>query len=255
MVTSGNDINGIQYLQPLTGDGYTLDYFNETFTYTKNFRSDGSMRSNFVDAVRPSVALFGYFKVISTTVDAEEISAEMNGGPHTSTGTSGDFFVANDKWADVMDLGITNAIGTTSRVRWEETHPNYSSAFTPTTTGQPIGTIKNLWRGVCGIKVNIDTNNDDRPDKVAIIGAVDTGGLTSGNTIPANTWVVTYKRLFLPSEIALKSIWRPYVAQICHPDAVENTIRIDGQTQADWISTDPNVQPYKYTTCKEVRQL
>jgi hypothetical protein len=51
--TSSNDKNGIRYVQPLSG--FRLNYSNETWTFTKNFRSDGSIRCDFRDRVRDSV--------------------------------------------------------------------------------------------------------------------------------------------------------------------------------------------------------
>jgi hypothetical protein len=65
--STGVDKNGIFYLQPLDSDGYQLPYSNETFTFTKNFRSDGSMRMDF--RVRNSVFLAGYFKVTGSDND------------------------------------------------------------------------------------------------------------------------------------------------------------------------------------------
>jgi hypothetical protein len=59
--TASNDKNGIRYVQPLSS--YRLTYSNETWTYTKNFRSDGSMRCDFKDRIRKSVYVAGYFKV------------------------------------------------------------------------------------------------------------------------------------------------------------------------------------------------
>jgi hypothetical protein len=259
MSTSGNDINGIQYFQPLTAEGYTISYFNDTYTYVKNFRTDGSMRSNFRGIVMPSHVVMGYFKVTgaSPLTDAEEVACQMNGGTHTGAVTDPDFdstSVPNAAWADQMDIGITNFLGTTSRVRFEKTHPTYSSAFPPTFEELPIGDVRGVWRGYAGYKINLDTNGDGRLDTIALIGCVDIDGLIGGTT-PANNWKITYKRLFLPSEIDLKAHWRPYVAMICHPEGVEYTVRIDQQVHADWISTDPAVQPYKYTTLKEVRQV
>jgi hypothetical protein len=116
--TSSNDKNGIRYVQPLSG--YRLSYSNETWTFTKNFRSDGSMRCDFRDRVRDSVYVGGYFKVKGP--DSEEVSAKLNGGPHTSSSPE-------NTYADTMDVGITNFLGTRSKVRWEKTHPNYSSGI------------------------------------------------------------------------------------------------------------------------------
>ena len=78
---------------------------------------------------------------------------------------------------------------------------------------------------------------------------VDVGGLDPTTMKPVNNWKITYKRVFTPSEIALKSIWTPYVATIGKPELVYTTIRIDQQSQREWKSTNP---PYKYVTCKEI---
>ena len=150
-----------------------------------------------------------------------------------------------------MDVGITNLSGTRSRVRWEKTHPNYSSGISPSSTSLPVGDVRNKWRGYCGLKINLDDNGDDEPDRVALVGMVDVGGLNSTTMKPVNNWKVTYLRYFIPSEIALKSIWTPYVATIDKPELAYQTIRIDEQSQSEWeSSTNP---PYRYITCKEVR--
>jgi hypothetical protein len=236
--TSSNDKNGTKYLQPLLG--YSLNYSNETWTFTKNFRSDGSMRCNFRDTIRNSVYIGGYFKVKGP--DSEEVSAKLNGGPHTSS-------IPENTYADTMDLGITNFAGTRSRVRWEKTHPNYSSSISPISTSLPVGDVRNKWRGYCGLKVNLDTNGDGKPDRVALVGMVDVGGLDSSTLKPVNNWKVTFLRYFNSSQIDLKSIWTPFVATIGKPELAYQTIRIDNQTQSEWESSNP---PYRYVTCKEV---
>jgi hypothetical protein len=78
---------------------------------------------------------------------------------------------------------------------------------------------------------------------------VDVGGLDPTTMKPRNNWRTTYKRIFKPSEIALKSIWTPYVATIGKSGLAQQTIRIDEQSQSEWLSSNP---PYKYVTCKEV---
>jgi hypothetical protein len=65
----------------------------------------------------------------------------------------------------------------------------------------------------------------------------------------SNSWKITYRRIFTPSEIALKSIWTPYVATIGKPELAYQTIRIDQQSQSEWLSSNP---PHKYVTCKQV---
>ena len=126
------------------------------------------MRCDFKDRTRDSVYVGGYFKVKGP--DSEEVSAKLNGGPHTSSSPE-------NTYADTMDIGIVNFLGTRSRVRWEKTHPNYSSGIPPTSHQLPVGDIRNNWRGFIGMKVNLDTDCDGNPDKVAIVGMVDTGGL------------------------------------------------------------------------------
>jgi hypothetical protein len=236
--TTSNDKNGIRYIQPFSG--FRLTYSNETWTFRKNFRSDGSMRCDFEDRIRNSVYVGGYFKVKGP--DSEEVSAKLNGGPHTSSSPE-------DTYADTMDLGITNFLGTKSRVRWEKTHPDYSSSITPSSSSLPIGDIRNKWRGFCGLKVNLDDNKDGKPDRVALYGFVDVGGLNPTTMKPVNNWRATYKRVFKPSEIALKSIWTPYVATIGKPELAQQSIRVDEQSQSEWLSSNP---PYKYVTCKQV---
>jgi hypothetical protein len=238
--TTSNDKNGIRYVQPLSSS-YRLTYSNETWTYTKDFRSDGSMRCYFRDRIRKSVYVGGYFKVKGP--DGEEVAARLNGGPHKSSSPE-------NTYADTMDIGITNLLGTKSRVRWEKTHPYYSSGINPTSSSLPIGDIRNKWRGFCGLKVNLDSDGDGKPDRIALIGMVDVGGLDTTTMKPRNNWKITYRRIFKPSEIALKSIWTPYVATIDKPELGEQTIRIDQQSQSEWLSSSN--PPYKYVTCKEV---
>jgi hypothetical protein len=236
--SSSNDKNGVRYVQPLSG--YRLRYSNETWTFTKNFRSDGSMRCDFKGGIRNSVYVGGYFKVKGP--DSEEITAKLNGGPHTSGSPE-------NTYADTMNIGITNFEGTESRVRWEKTHPNYSSSISPSSSSLPIGDVRSKWRGYCGLKVNLDANGDGKPDRVALVGMVDVGGLDPTTMKPRNNWKITYRRIFTPSEIALKSIWTPYVATIDKPGLAYQTIRIDEQSQSEWQSSSP---PYRYVTCKQV---
>src|SRR5919109_2104120 len=236
--TVSNDKNGVRYVQPISS--YRLTYSNETWTFTKDFRSDGSMRCDFEDRIRNSVYLGGYFKVKGP--DSEEVTAFLNGGPHTSSSPE-------NTYADAMVMGITNFLGTKSRIRWEKTHPNYSSGISPTSSYLPIGDVRNKWRGFCGLKVNLDDNGDGNPDRVALVGMVDVGGLDATTMKPRNSWKITYRRFFKPSEIALKSIWTPYVTTIGKSDLAQQTIRIDEQSQSEWLSSNP---PYKYVTCKQV---
>ena len=229
-------------MQPLLSDGFRLAYFNETWTFDKNFRIDGSMRCDFKDRIRNSVFLAGYFKVTGSDT-REEVSAKMNGGPHSDRVPT---------YADTMDLGIVNFAGTKSRIRWEKTHPKYSSSISPTSHQLSIGDIRNKWVGFAGLKVNLDTDGDGEPDKVAILGMVDVGGLTEEEGKAANHWKITFQHIFTPSEIDLKSIFTPYVATIGKPELAEHTIRIDQQCHSAWMSSNP---PYKFVTCKEVAAI
>jgi len=234
------DKNGIAYLQPLLSDGYKLTYSNETWTFRKNFRTDGSQRCDFEGNPKDSAFIAGYFKPEGSD-DGEEVAAKLNGGPHSSS---------NPSYADVIDMGITNFLGTKSRVRWEKDHPQYSSNVATGPGSQlPIGDVRNKWLGYCGFKVNLDTNNDGKPDSVAVIGMVDVGGLDA-NGKPKNQWKVTYKRIFKGTEIPLKSIYTCYMNTIGKSDQCQQTIRIDQQPYAKWTSADP---PYKFVTCKEVK--
>jgi hypothetical protein len=236
--SSSYDRNGIRYVQPVSS--YRLRYSNETWSFTKNFRSDGSMRCDFKDRIRRSVYVGGYFRVRGP--DNEEVAARLNGGPHTSRSP-------DNTYADTMDIGIVNFLGTRSRVRWEETHPKYSSGIKPSSSQLPVGDVRNKWRGYCGLKINLDSDGDGKPDRVALIGMVDTGGLDKEAMKPQNNWRITYRRIFRSSEIDLKSIWRPYVDTIGKSELAQQSIRIDEQRQSDWLGSNP---PYRYVTCKEV---
>ncbi len=236
--TVSNDKNGIRYIQPFSS--FRVAYSNETWTFTKNFRSDGSMRCDFKGGIRNSVYVGGYFKVKGP--DSEEITARLNGGPHTSGSPE-------NTYADTMNIGITNFEGTESRVRWEKTHPNYSSSINSNSSNLPVGDIRNKWRGFCGLKVNLDRDGNGKPDRVALVGMVDVGGLDPTTMKPRNNWKTTYSRIFTPSEIPLKSIWTPYVATIGKPGLAYQTIRIDEQSRSEWQSSSP---PYRYVTCKQV---
>jgi hypothetical protein len=126
----------------------------------KNFRSDGSMLCDFRDRIRNSVYVGGYFRVKGP--DSEEVSAKLNGGPHSSSSPE-------NTYADTMDAGIPNFAGTRSRVRWEKTHPNYSSGISPSSTSLPVGDVRNKWRGYCRLKVDLDDNGDGKSDRAALV--------------------------------------------------------------------------------------
>jgi hypothetical protein len=247
------DANGIAYPQPLQEEGFLLSYSNEAFTFFENFREDGSMRCNFRDAVRNSAMIAGYYKVdINTAPDAEEVACQMNGAQHTNDAPPA---TPNNTYTDCMDIGITNMLGTTSRVRFEATHPTLTTGYLPTYEEQPIGNIRGVWRGYIGLKVNLDMNNDGILDSVALIGMVDIGGLDA-NENPVNNWKITFKRIFTEAEIeaaGIKGVFVPYVATIDEAEWIETTIRIDGQIHADWTNATVSLRPYRHVTCKEIQ--
>lgn len=259
MSSSGTDTNGIEYVQPLLGLGYKLTYSNDSYTFVENFRTDGSMRCNFRGTpVRHSAMLAGYFKVDeNTTPDGEEVSAEMNGGVHSSNEPP---TVPNNLYADNMDIGITDMLGTSSRFRFEGTHPNYTSTQNPTYEELPLGTdVRGIWLGYIGMKLNIDTNGDGVADKICLLGMVDTGGLLSGDTVPANNWITTMRVFLTESEVQtissstpIKNVFTNYAEAQGHPEHAEQTLRIDGQVHADWTNPNVSLRPYKYVTCKSV---
>jgi hypothetical protein len=250
------DVNGIEHVQPLHDLGYHITYSDDDFTFVENFRTDGSMRCNFRgEPVRYSTMLAGYFKVdVNTAPDGEEVAAELNGGMH-----SGDVppDVPNNLYADNMDIGIINMTGTSSRVRFEGTHPNYTSGQSPTYEELPLGLdIRGIWLGYIGLKLNIDTDGDGVPDKVGLIGMVDIDGL-DGSNVPQNNWVVTYRRFFTEAEIQsisastpIKNVFTNYAEEDGNPEFAEQTIRIDDQIHADWTNANVSLRPYKYVTCK-----
>lgn len=240
------DGNGIEYPQPLVTDGYNLTFANETNSFQKNFRSDGSMRCDFIGK-RDSVMMAGYFYVTDSMpgypYNGEEVTAKMNGGPHNDT---------DPDWADTMSLGITRFDGTKSRARWERDHPQYSDPIHETNIS--IGDVRKKWRGYIGLKVNLPNAS---PTQVALVGMVDTGGLNSSGK-PVNNWTVTYKRLFTTAQIdsfggngvtaGLKSKFTPYVCTISQCGEAQNTIRIDKQGSPETF--DNNY--WKLVTCKTV---
>jgi hypothetical protein len=42
------------------------------------------------------------------------------------------------------------------------------------------------------LKINLDDNDDDEPDRVALVGMVDVGGLNSTTMKPVNNWKVSH---------------------------------------------------------------
>src|SRR5688500_12609978 len=110
------DPNGIEMLQPY--GSFTLTYagnpqwFSTSASFDENFReSDGSMRMEWVGPFTASLMMAGYFKLSEgscANFPNEEISAKMNGGPHTGSPTDANYRSTtepNADWADTMDLG------------------------------------------------------------------------------------------------------------------------------------------------------
>jgi len=249
------DQNGIKRVDPLSQ--YGLSYGSEWFTFTKNFRSDGSMRMDFKNRESDSAMLAGYFRIQSsdcTNTPKEEIAAKFNGGPHTSNGVSGSTEEPNNTWADTMDMGTSFDLDR-GRVRWEKTHPYYSSSISPTSTQTPIsGTMcstPDRWIGYMAFKLNLDSNCDGVVDQIRLLQYIDKSGLNNGK--PRNNWILTFGRTFSVDEIGLKSKIQSYVEDIGHPEYRYQTVRIDGQSQSEWQSTTN--PPYKFVTLKQITNI
>jgi len=263
------DSNGLLRLNPLGnnspfGDSYSLSYDSEYYIgdARKNFRSDGSMRIDWVGKPNPmtdtdGVFLAGYFNIDlggerttandCTANPSEEISMKMNGGPHSSD---------HPTWADTMDSGTISFNGDRSRFRTEATHPDYSGSYSGKSLsgGWPIQSVDLCavpggWVGAAAFKINIDKTGDGKADAVRILHYVDESGLLNGK--PQNKWeLVYYQEFAVPNGMALKSMPIPYVCTIGHCDVHQETIRIDGQSQSRWQSTTN--PPYKFVTYKEI---
>jgi hypothetical protein len=254
------DKNNLQVNNPWCED-YNIAIGDQYFTFVKNFRSDGSMRMNFRGLDTPSMVIAGYIRVQSEDCAAtpnEEISGQLNGGPHTSNGVPGSTSQPNSWWADNFDLGISFS-GQDSRLRVEPTHPELSDPFDSDTDTLPLDDdlCTGNFVGVQFHKTNLDTDCDDEIDSVGLATFVDLTGPGS-----LNDWELAYSRIFAIADIEdpdasangvedkVKSAEVPYVTTIGHPEAVEQTIRIDGQSQSEWQSTTN--PPYKFVTLKEV---
>ena len=249
------DKNGIKRVDPL--NEYSLSYDDEWYTFIKNFRSDGSMRMDFKNRESDSAMLAGFFRIQSsdcTNTPKEEIASKFNGGPHTSNGESGSKDEPNNTWADTMDMGTSFDLDK-GRVRWEKTHPIYSSSISPTSTQTPIsGTMcstPDRWIGYMAFKLNLDSNCDGKVDQIRLIQYIDKSGLNNGK--PRNSWILTFGRTFSINEIGLKSKIQSYVEDIGHPEYRYQTLRIDGQSQSEWKSTTN--PPYKFVTLKEITNI
>lgn len=208
-LTSPVDQNGVAYI-----DIPGFEYVSERFNWTKNFKSNGSMRHDFEGAPDSNQCVLGYFFVNGP--DDEEISAKLASGPHSDSMAT---------WADTYDIGILRFDGTRARLRYEATHPQYTSGPTQSNS---IGNIRNKWVGAMGCKLNLDTNGDGNPDTAKILAYVDPTGLDSSGK-PNNNWVKTLDLAIPFSEVKLKSPGKPYVVTIGHPEEAQATLRIDQQ--------------------------
>ena len=252
------DKNFLQIHNPWCQEDFDLDINSQFYTFTKNFRSDGSMRMDFKAKDTPSLVLAGYIRVQNgdcTATPNEEISGLLNGGPHTSNGVPGSTTEPNSWWADTMDLGVSFS-GQDSRARVEPTHPDPSDPFESDTDTLPLDDdlCTGSHVGVQFHKTNLDTDCDDEIDSIGWATYVDLGGPG------ANDWELAYKRINLISDIEnpnasadgiedqVKSADNPYVQDIGHPEAIFQTIRIDGQSLSEWQSTTN--PPYKFVTLK-----
>jgi hypothetical protein len=270
---SAEDANGIQLKDPLaTYDlAYELQYYqtHSAFQTSLGTASDpGSMRMHFKGLFTNNLMMAGFFKVSPESCTAggnpggngdpnEDVAAILNGGPHTSTGTSGSTTEPNDTWADSMVLDTTDLDLDESRVRWEKTHPTLTSDIDPD-AGQsvlPLASPATLcsvpggYFGVMVFKLNLDSNCDGHIDWISLISYIDVTGLNTDGT-PKNNWVKTYRNDFRLSEIDLKGKTQPYVKAIGFPEERYQTFRIDAQDQTDWTDSDPN---FKYLTLKRVQ--
>lgn len=212
---AGQDKNGVAYI---TIPGFV--YAAERFDWTKNFKSNGSMRHDFENAPDENQVVVGYFKVDGP--DDEEISAKLGGGPHGDD---------NPDWADCYDIGIIDFAGTSSRLRFEKSHPDYASGPSAKVTG--IGDVRNEWVGAMGMKLNLDTDGDGKTDKVRVLAWVDPDGLDAAGK-PKNGWKKTLDVTLALSEVKLKSPTIPYVTTIGESSQAQATIRIDGQDDGSY---------------------
>jgi hypothetical protein len=245
---AANDANGIELKQPLSGWTltYNSQYFDSSSAYKEDFRRDGSMRMHFIGVDTRSVMLAGYFKLSagSCTNDLnEELGAELNGGYHTSRnpvplGEQVTTPMPNENYADTMHLSA-DFEGRDARVRWEKTHPFYSTGISPDQTTLPLS--RNMcsppnggWVGGMWFKLNLDDNCNGTTDRIALIMYVDVSGLDA-NGKPRNQWELVYYKIHTLSSIDLKGKATPWVISKGLPSQYwYQTIRIDQQSQSDW---------------------
>ncbi|HYO60020.1 discoidin domain-containing protein [Archangium sp.] len=219
------DKNGVAYL-PIAG----FRYVGERFDWTQNFKADGSMRHDFENTPHGNQCVVGYFVVNGP--DAEEISAKLGGGPHSSD---------HPTWADTYDLGITNFTGTRSRLRYEATHPDYTAGPTRTIS---LGDLRNKWVGAMGCKLNLDQDGNGSIDRIRVLAWVDPTGLDSTGK-PKNGWVNTLDLTLTLPDVDLKSPTIPYVVTIGQSAESQATIRIDEQGSS---------YQYKYVAYRRLEQ-
>ncbi len=220
------DANGIAY-----HDFAGFEYVAERTDWRRNFRSDGSMRHDFINVPDDNQCLVGYFKV--TGPDNEEISAKLGSGPHTDSRST---------WADTYGIGIINFQGTRARLRYEATHPVYRAGPSQPVGG--VGSIQGRWIGALGCKLNVDRSGDGPPDAARIVAMIDVGGLDASGR-PRNGWRTTLDVEIPFTEVGLKSPATPYVATIGHPEEAQATLRIDEQGSG---------YEYKYVTYRRLER-
>jgi hypothetical protein len=220
------DANGIAY-----HDFAGFEYVAERTDWRRNFRSDGSMRHDFINVPHDNQCLVGYFKV--TGPDHEEISAKLGSGPHTDSRAT---------WADTYGIGIINFQGTRARLRYEATHPIYRAG--PSRAASGVGSIQGRWIGALGCKLNLDRSGDGKPDTARIVAMIDAGGLDASDR-PKNEWRTTLDVEIPFTEVGLKSPSTPYVATLGHPEEAQATLRIDQQ--------GPGYE-YKYVTYRRLER-
>ena len=245
---ASKDANGIELKQPLSNWTltYNSQYFDSSSAYKEDFRRDGSMRMHFIGVDTRSVMLAGYFKLSvgsCTNHLNEELGAELNGGYHTSRdavplGEQVTTPMPNENYADTMHLSA-DFEGRDARVRWEKTHPFYSTGISPDQTTLPLS--RNMcsppnggWVGGMWFKLNLDDNCNGTTDRIALIMFVDVSGLDA-NGKPRNQWELVYYKIHTLSSIDLKGKATPWVISKGLPSQYwYQTIRIDQQSQSDW---------------------
>ncbi|MEJ7730574.1 MAG: discoidin domain-containing protein [Polyangiaceae bacterium] len=212
-----NDKNGVSYVSL---PGFTYVGGEERFDWTENFKSNGSMRHDFEGTAEGNQCAVGYFIVEGP--NDEELSIKLGGGPHSDD---------NPEYADTYDLGVVNFAGNRSRLRFEETHPDYSDSIPGLSFS--FGSLENKWVGVMGCKLNLDDNADGEIDRVWVVAWVDPQGLDAQGK-PKNAWTKVFDKKIDLDDVELKSPTEPYVATIGKPQLAQATLRIDEQNEDDY---------------------